>query len=118
MYKPEHETNIGALIPILFLGGSLLQLEYYIPPPKKKQLFYLFRLLHYFLHRIPLLFLRVPPLFLSCGGLLVIGLRVETRGLRVGSRRLTHRPLSSSFLGLYFESYKVIPKRNCLGAYG
>ena len=29
----------------------------------------------------------------------------------------THRPLSSSFVyGLYLESYKVIPKRNYLGA--
>ena len=31
---------------------------------------------------------------------------------------ITHRPLSSSFYGLYLESYKVIPKRNYLGAYG
>ena len=30
----------------------------------------------------------------------------------------THRPLSSSFYGLYLESYKVIPRRNYLGAYG
>ena len=30
----------------------------------------------------------------------------------------TYRPLSSSFYGLYLESYKVIPKRNYLGAYG
>ena len=30
----------------------------------------------------------------------------------------THRPLSSSFYGLYSESYKAIPKRNYLGAYG
>ena len=28
----------------------------------------------------------------------------------------THRPLSSSFLCSYLESYKVIPKRNYLGA--
>ena len=32
---------------------------------------------------------------------------------------ITHRPLSSSFYyGVYLESYKVIPKRNYLGAYG
>ena len=31
----------------------------------------------------------------------------------------THRPLSSSFLWFIFiESYKVIPKRHYLGAYG
>ena len=30
----------------------------------------------------------------------------------------THRPLSSSFLWFMFKSYKVLPKRNYLGAYG
>ena len=30
----------------------------------------------------------------------------------------THRPLSSSLLGLSLESYKGIPKRNYLGAHG
>ena len=30
----------------------------------------------------------------------------------------THRPLSSSFLWFFLESYKVTPKRNYLGAYG
>ena len=29
-----------------------------------------------------------------------------------------HRPLSSSFCSLYLESYKVIPRRSYLGAYG
>ena len=30
---------------------------------------------------------------------------------------VTHRPPSGSVYGLYLESYKVIPKRNYLGAY-
>ena len=30
----------------------------------------------------------------------------------------THRPHSSSFLGSYFELYKVFPTRNYYGAYG
>ena len=62
MHKPEHETNIGALIPILFWGLLVRIIEYYIPP--------------HFLHRIPLLFQRVPLILLGCGGLLVVGLRV------------------------------------------
>ena len=33
-------------------------------------------------------------------------------------RGTTRRPLSSSFYGLFKESYKVISKRNYLGAYG
>ena len=32
--------------------------------------------------------------------------------------KYTHRPLRVPFCGSYLESYKVLPKRNYLGAYG
>ena len=43
-------------------------------------------------------------------------LRSQKRQARLAP---THRPQSSSFfLGLYLESYEVIPNRNYLGAHG
>ena len=43
----------------------------------------------------------------------------KKKGKRGTTGEPTNRPLSSSFFdGLYLESYKVIPKRNSLEAYG
>ena len=42
---------------------------------------------------------------------------IDLEALRNYNRVLAYRPLSSSFLWLYLESYKVIPNRNYLGAY-
>ena len=44
----------------------------------------------------------------------------RAKGLHAGGQysefcsSFTHRPLSSSFLGLYLESYEVIPKKELL----
>ena len=55
------------------------------------------------------------PLFSLCINSALLGIRVWGLGFRV---HIPKGPSVVSFCGLYLESYKVTPKRNCSGAYG